>query len=716
MILQDTPSFVHKYLIVSRLFITLFLCIILVSCNTDDFNDLSNATLVQEGAFAFPIGKLDFTLADILENDTTLTIDNDNAIRLVYREDDLFRLEAADILDDLTGELNEVFVENSKIGNVEIDDASQESDVLFSSILDDFNDQALANYISQNNGSLAAIPAFEENILSEEDLPAFNDYTSLGIENGAMFLSITNNFFFDIEGFSIEIIDIGNNQTVGTFSFAYLAMGATETSQIDLSGKDISNEFKVLMSSIKTPGTGASQVIVDLDSKLHIVFEVKNISINQGVVNLPAGILAEDKLIFDFTTDNGERIKSIVLDDAAVTYEIMSEVATDILVKLTFPDITRNNVPVEQELLVTPTSTTSPVTGSFDFSNTVWRLDNDDDQPYNRIRANYEVLLPNGSNGQLAFSSEDEVSIMFSLSQLEVSEVTGFFGFRQEQLDESTYDLGFDFSLFSNGSSPILFSEPEMRIEISNSFGIPLQGEFNATAFGFFGDEANLDPPKVIINYPAMTEMGQIRETDFVLNKVNSNLVELLSVFPSYIVYSGSTTINPNNEPDEVNFITSNSALSASVEFDLPFKFQAQHLIYRDTGQSVDLELDEGGFTIEDIDSAELKIVYDNGLPLKSNIRIITLDVAGNETLVVDNIEFSAASVDADGKVPANGSIKEETFIQLTTEQIEALDDAHQYIYEIIFQTEDNEQVPVAMYSDYRVEVGIGIKMTLSKN
>ncbi len=716
MILQGTPNSACKYLINSRLSIVLFLGIILASCNSSEFNDFSDAALVQEGAYAFPVGKLDFTLADVLENDTTLTIDDDNAIRLVYREDDLFKLSASELLDDLTAEIEEDFTETSKIGNVEIDDAMQETDVLFSSILDDFSDQALASYIEQNDGSVAAIPAFEENILSEEDLPAFNDYSMLGIENGAMFLTITNGFFFDIEGFSIEIIDSGNNQTVGTFSFAYIATGTTVTSQIDLSGKTISNQFKVLMSTIKSPGTGASQVLVDLNAKLNVAFEVKNVSISQGVVNLPAGILAEDELVFDFSVDNGERIKSIVLDDAAVTYEIMSDVATDILVKLTFPDVTRNNVPVVQELLVTPTSTTGSVTGSFDFSNTIWRLDNDADQPYNRIRANYEVSLPNGSNGQLAFSSEDEVNILFSLSQLDVSEVTGFFGFRQEQLDESTYDLGFDFSFFSNGSSPILFSEPEMRLEISNSFGIPLQGEFNATAFGFFGDDATLDPPKVIINYPEMTEMGQTRETEFVLNKVNSNIVGLLSVFPSYIVYSGSTTINPNNDPNQVNFITSNSELTASVEFDLPFKFQAEHLVYRDTGQSVDLELDQGGYTIDDIDSAEMKIVYDNGLPLKSSISIITLDAAGQETVVVDNIEFSAASVDADGKVPANGSAKEEAYVQLTSDQIAQLNDAQQYIYEITFQTENNGQVPVAMYSDYRVEVGIGLKLAVSKD
>jgi len=498
--------------------------------------------------------------------------------------------------------------------------------------------------------------------------------------------------------------------------FNYIAAGTTETSQIDLAGKDISNQFKVMMSTLKTPGTGAIPVVVDINSKLHILFQVKNISISQGVVNLPAGVLAEDDLTFDLTTDNGEQLKSISLDNAAVSYNIDSEVETDILVKLTFPDVTRNNIPVVEQLLVTPTSSTGPVTGTFDFSNTVWQLGSDPAQPFNRIRAHYEVSLPNGSNGQLAFSADDKVGLSVSMNQLQVSEVTGFFGFQQEQLEESNYDLGFDFSIFANGSGPILFSDPTMRIDISNSFGIPLQGEFNAKANGYFSDQADLNPSKIIINHPEMADMGEVRETNFVINKSNSDIVNFLSVFPTDVSYSGSVTINPDNNPNEINFITANSELKASAEFDLPFKFQAEYLVYRDTGESVDLGLDQGGFTIEDVDSAEMKIVYKNGLPLQSTVRIFALDNQGNETLVVDNVQFAAAGVDGEGKVAANEVVQQEAFVQLTQAQIAELDNPGHYIYEIIFQTGGDGQVPVAMYSDYRVEMGVGLKVVVSKN
>ena len=689
----------------------LVVTIVVPGCNTDDFKEFGDATIVQEGSYAFPVGTIDFTLEDILEDDTTLTIDSDNGIKLVYREDDFFQLTAAELLDDLTGDIDETFTQSSKIGDVEIDDISQSTSIAFENLLDDFNDLVLRSYIQSNAGNMAVIPPFEESIISVEQVPAFTDYTNLTIASGAMFLSVSNNLFFDIEDYSVEVKDIGTNQIVGTFIFDYIAVGETKSSEIELGGKTISNEFEVAMSTLKSPGTGAQQVLIDLNSELDVQFTVQGVTISDGQVLIPAGVLVADEIGFEFTADNDEQIKSIQLNDADVSYEINSDLATDIQVDITFPSITRNNIPVSQTLLVGGTGTS---TGTLDLSNTKWQLDLNPDQPFNQINATYEVALPNGSGGQLNISAEDEVSVRFSLRNLDVEEVVGYFGFREEEFEENTFDLGFDFSLFADESSPLLFSEPTMRVEISNSFGIPLQGAFNATANGFFGEQAMLNPPKVIINYPTMAEMGQTSNTLFVMTKNNSDLVELLSVYPSDIDYVGSATINPNNDPAILNYVRADGELKASVEFDLPFKFQAQNLVYRDTTDAVDLGTEAGGYTVEDIAEAELKLIYKNGLPLRSKVSILATDFNGNQAVIVDQVPFDAASVDGNGKV--NGASAGETFIDLTKEQILWLEQAEQYIYLIQFQTDNNGQTPVAMYSNYRVEMGVGIKLEVLKD
>ena len=685
------------------------------SCKTDDFKDFDDATIVQEGAYAFPVGTVNFTLADLIENDTALTIGSDNGISLVYREDDFFSLSADEILDDLTANIDDSFSQEAKMGSVVIEGVAEGASVPFTSILDKFDDQNLISLIELNDGALMIIPPFEQEVLAEENIPPFAEYASMTVEEGSMYLTVKNNLFFDLEDFYVEVIDLNGNQLVGVFQFDYIAIGESKTSEIGLAGKTISNEFSIKMSTIKTPGSGTEFEMVDLDSDLEISFEVDNLIIKEGIVNLPEGVLAEDEMTFEFPTENGERMMSLQLDNALFDYEITSDMATDILVKMTFLDVTKNNVPISKEFTVSPTGTSGPITGTMDFSNTLWSLDNDASQPYNRIRATYEVSVPNGSNGHLAFSAEDEINIQFTLNEIEVIEAVGYFGFRQEQFEENTFDLGFDFSPFASGNSPLLFSDPAMRVEIVNTFGIPLQGEFNARAFGLYGEEANLNPPKIIINHPSMSEMGQSAKTVFVMNKHNSDLVEMLSVLPSYINYEGSATINPNSDPSALNFIHADSKLEASVELDLPFKFSAENLVYRDTSDAADLGLEQGGFTIEDIDSAEMKIVYDNGLPLMSTISLIALSDIGEETVVLKDVQFDAASVNADGKVPSNGAAYGETFIQLTNEQLLQLDNAYQYIYEIALKTTGDGQTPVAMYTDYRVEMGVGIRLVVSR-
>ena len=696
----------------------LFLLFLLLTmgCKTDEFKELEQAAVVQEGSYAFAIGTAGFTLADLLENDTLLRTGTGNDIKLIYRKEHFFQLTASDLLDELTGKLNETFTRQSAIGEIAIDDISQSTSIAFGNMLDDFSDLILVNYISSSDGTMAQIPPFNETITTKEQAPAFSDFSSLTLSQGLLSLSITNNLFFDIEDFSIEVTDVTNNQSLGTFQFDYIATGETKTSQIDLAGKTIGNEFEVSMSNLKTPGTGNEQVLIDLDAQLDVLFEVKDLIITEGIVNIPAGVLQEEELFFEINTDNNERIKSILLNDAEVSYEISSDVPTDMEVRLTFPSITRNNAPLTQTLTIPPTGATGTVTGSFDFSNTLWLLNQDTDQPYNRIQVIYEVSMPNGSGGQLTFSATDQVSISLNIKNLDVEEVTGYFGLRQEDFEESTFDTGLHYEFLTDQSNPVWFSDPIMRIDITNSFGIPLQGEFNATATGAFGGQASLNPPKMIINSPSFSEMGQSVNTVFVVNKNNSDLVDMLAVFPSNIHFAGTATINPNGDPSVLNFIRSDSHLDASAEFDLPFQLRATNLVYRDTARATDLGFEGAGYTIDDVESAGLKIVFDNGLPLSTTIKMTALDHNGNEAIIAENVRFDAASVDANGRVNSNGHTRGEVFVELNRDQIRWLNQADQYIYEIQLQTTNEGQSPVALYTDYRVDMGAGIRLEVRRN
>lgn len=680
----------------------------LSACVKDKFDDIEAA---YTGTLAFPVATVGFTLAEALEGDTTLTVGSDNGISLIYRDDNFFSISAQELLDDVTGGLDESFSKTTKIGQVAIADVDEHFVVPFSDLVEDFNNQSLKQMLEQNDGSMLPIPAFQESLNSEIDVPAFADFSYLEIAEGTMALTLTNDLFIDLQNFTATIIDNTSGQTIGAFQFDYLATGNAQTRELNLQGKTISNDLKVAITSLNSPGSGGAPVMIDLSENLKYELDVRNVSIEAGEVVLQPGVLAQDELQIQLNTDNGEKIYRIVMNDVNVSYSITSEVKTPIRLKLTFPDILKNNTPVTQEITVAPGG---PLTGQFDFSNTVWQLDQDAAQPFNRLDVSYEVVLENMTGSQVQFSSDDAVNIDLTVNNLDVEEVTGHFGFREEAIDEGKLDLGVDFGVFAPGSSPLIFDNPKMRIEVANSFGIPLRADFNAEAQGYFGAQASLDPPKLAIGHPSMNQMGETVASEFLIFKNNSNIVEMLSIYPSEIQYGGSVTINPANDLQAVNFIRSNSQLTASAEIDLPFKFKAQDLIFRDTGQALELGLDEG-LTIDDIDSATLKINYLNGMPLLTTIRIIALGADGNEQVVLDGVSIDAASVNNAGKVTAAGKATGELFVSLSQEQIRQLDSAAENIYEIRFQTANGGQTPVAMYTDYDVELKIGMTVKFDK-
>jgi hypothetical protein len=241
---------------------------------------------------------------------------------------------------------------------------------------------------------------------------------------------------------------------------------------------------------------------------------------------------------------------------------------------------------------------------------------------------------------------------------------------------------------------------------------MPFQVDFDMQANGLNGAQASLNPPVLNFDYPSAQETGQTKQTLIQLNKFNSDIVNFLSVYPEVLTYSGSATVNPDDDQQEVNFIRQDSRLSASATFDLPFAFRIEDLVFRDTANGIDLDFGDY-LTLEDIDTAELKIAYINGLPLHSTVNLIALAKNGAESVITDNIAMPAASVDNTGAVPTGGEAQGDVFVALSYDQLLRLDEADKLILEVHFQSPDNGSKLARMYSSYRMDIKTGVKLIL---
>ncbi|MFM7399827.1 MAG: hypothetical protein ACKO4W_02875, partial [Bacteroidota bacterium] len=218
--------------------------------------------------------------------------------------------------------------------------------------------------------------------------------------------------------------------------------------------------------------------------------------------------------------------------------------------------------------------------------------------------------------------------------------------------------------------------------------------------------------PVLNFNYPSVQETGQSKQTQILLNKSSSNIVNFLSVYPEELTYSGSAIVNPDDNQQEVNFIRQDSRLTASATFDLPLAFRIQDLVFRDTANGIDLDFGEY-LTLEDIDTAELKIAYINGLPLRSTVNLIALAKNGSESAIASDIAMPAATVDNTGAVPNGAEAQGDVFVALSYDQLLRLDEADKLILEVHFQSPDNGTKLARMYSSYRMDIKTGVKLIL---
>ncbi len=679
---------------------------------TSCIKDKLNAQFAYNGAFAAPVAKAAFTLADALKGDTLLEIGTDNSIGLSVRQENLIDISAAGYLDKITGDIDETVEFESTRGIVRLDDIEETLSVSIDEFVEDFQDTSIRNLFIQNNGSFETVPGFQFNLNSELTTVSFEEFNWLNIETAKVKLTFQHNVFVDANNITVTIIDATFNQTIGTLFFDNVPKNTAVTRELTLSGLTIGKSFKVFLNSFGSPGSGSVPVLIDLTRQIDVTLEVTDAYASAGETKIGTNSVGRDTLILDIQPDNGERISLVKVKSVSAEADIISTITTPMKVKLFFPGIYRNSSNFTDEFTLLTTAPGSPFKKSFDFSTTDWYFDQDPLQPWNKMKVYYETFPEGNPDDFIQFAATDKIAVSMRVHAFEVEEVRGYFGRQEEPLDASTLDLDLNFSFVNPQSTPVLFDNPTADLEVNNSFGMPFQVNFDMQASGLNGAQASLNPPVLNFDYPPVQEAGQSKQTRILLNKTNSDIVNFLSVYPEELTYSGTAVVNPDDNQQEVNFIRQDSRLAASATFDLPFAFRVQDLVFRDTANGIDLDFGDY-LKLEDIDTAELKIAYTNGLPLRSYANLIALAKNGTENTVAGNISMPAAAVDNTGTVSAGGEARGDIFVALSYDQLLRLDEADKLILEVHFQSPDNGTKLARMYSSYRMDIKTGVKLIL---
>ena len=252
--------------------------------------------------------------------------------------------------------------------------------------------------------------------------------------------------------------------------------------------------------------------------------------------------------------------------------------------------------------------------------------------------------------------------------------------------------------ILSHITGTFSITNPSIKINYSNSFTNPIELKLNVT--GKRKDKTvnlNWDPFTFLhpaaLSDPAVTAF-------FKIDKINSNLPELLSLPPEKLDYSGTATMSPSG------YLPVIGTLTGSIEVEVPLEFRLNNLQFTDTLDNflkVDENSNDGPLKPENFKFLRVDVTAKNGFPLGASLK---MSLYNSITHTITNTVDAAgilepALVDNNGKV--TGVTETSTRIEFTKEFFSSINKADKIIFHFTLNTTGNGSKDVKIYSDYRI-------------
>jgi len=678
--------------------------ILVIGCvkETYDMNKLSGKGHFSP-TFAFTAVKGGVSFSDLVKSGDTVVFDNNKFVKVIFRKDSVinFRLKDFFDLDDMVS-----FRQSYELGVLSLGSFQGTLSLSLDQITQTMS-TSLRNQIRALDDGVAHIfPPLPSVNLGERTLSAFPNFANAIFHSGYLDVSVTNNLNTPLSGINISLFNSIDHSTIGSIIIPPLQPGQTQTSSVDLTDKRVANTVIAAIILQGSLGSTTPVVISLNNSNIQVTASGRDLKIKSGTIILPQQkiITLDNKDTVSFDPGFGIELDEMGIASGNLTYNLQSGTLLAVSIKLTLPNIIRNDTPVTHTIT---TGTGTRYTGTISFNGTIIDLGSDPAQPFNRIPLEYSIEV--GSNNTLVnYNSTDKIDIDLSLVNPGFDYIKGFFGQESVSIEPDTLDLDID-DILSHLSGDFLISSPSIKLNYSNSFAIPLKIDFQAT--GRRGTESvNLGLDPIVIaspQYPSRDVSSSI-----VIDKTNSELPELISLPPGNVIFSGAAITNPSgNNGFRDNYIFGTSRFFGSVEVEVPMEFRMNNLQFTDTLDNFLKEGEESDNPVkpENFELLQLNFTAKNGFPLGISVKMSLYDEKTKtikHTIDATSL-LEPAPVDANGK--ANGVKETTTNLKLTRDFFDAVKTADKIIVWFTLNSTSGGTTDVKIYSDNRIDFKVGL-------
>lgn len=422
------------------------------------------------------------------------------------------------------------------------------------------------------------------------------------------------------------------------------------------------------------------------------------LAINDFLSQVGVVPLTEERQSFPFSGPEGIDIDIMDLKAGQLNFLITNCHDKEITATISFPSVTNADGPL------TITRTLDAYSGNGDcpsINNALAPVSMEGytiTAPNDSVYVDYEAIDSDG------VSIPPSVNTFILVQSLAFSYAEGYMGQVEHSSDRDTIEIDF-FDNWIQGD--VFFEDPVITFNFENSFGIPTRA--NIETFNIIsveGETLALESDFITngidFPYPTLDQIGETVTEDFVFDRNNSTIREVLSAGPVAIDYDVDAITNPESNTEVIGFVTDSSYYAVKVDVELPLYGWAINFSARDT-----FTLDLSSF--EDIDYAEFKLVTENEMPVAIGVQGYFLDANGT---VLDSLFSSSTRVIEGAPVDAIGNptsaIETVTFSDFPSDRFENIRKATQLeIVATFFSTTDgNQSVRILADQDVKVKLG----------
>lgn len=422
------------------------------------------------------------------------------------------------------------------------------------------------------------------------------------------------------------------------------------------------------------------------------------------------GYYAKKDTIKNFGVSGDERIDSIRLKSCDLNVIITSSFLHTGTVKITFPSVRLSNQPL---VITVPINTSD---GAF-LSNTIqdigtYTIDlSNSGIDDNKLPVTIELFLDDSGN---PINSGNQVTIDFNFTDIKFKAAFGYLGQKNINIALDSINL----EMYTNAlEGTAYFEDPKINAKITNSYGIPIRFKLdNLSAYSNVYNNLysiNLPPyyNPLIINAPTINQLGQSKITNINLNKTNCNIQEVISNLPKYIFYSVDAMTNPDPNVND-NFVLDVSKFDVDVEVELPLWGRAKYFVLQDTTKFNFSDFMED---IKIVDWALFRTNITNGFPVEVGIQIYFTDSLYN---VVDSLFGQQTEVISSGIINSDGRVVQSTLrstdMLFSRDRLRRMEPVKYALFRGYANTTNNAQELVKIYTDYDIDIQIGIQTQLT--